>query len=314
MTSVTFDVTLPHSSGATWRLAAELHLPAGDLPGTVQLLLPGLTYDRRYWAVPGEGDYTRHAVAAGYAVLALDRPGTGGSGHPPADQVTVEANAEAVHQVVRALREGRDGISAFRHVVAVGHSLGAGVAVHEAAGHHDLDALVVTSLLHATGPLYPEAVPALHPAAEDDVLRAANLPDGYLTTRPGLRARLYEHPGGVSAEMSAHHERAKSTVTIGEGLTLDTLYAPGPAAAVDVPVFLVAGREDRLFGGGEVSTGHAGTVLAHERKFYTGAPELDAFVVPDAAHSLNFHRTAPIWYAAAQDWLTRRVPPATPRP
>jgi len=308
VSSVSFDVTPPHDPGTTWRLGADLFLPAGDPPDTVQLLLPGLTYDRRYWTVPGALDYARHAVGEGYAVLALDRPGTGASEHPPAEQVTVESNVEAVHQVVTALRQGASGRPAFRHVVAVGHSLGSGIALIEAALHDDLDALVVTGLLHAFGPLYPEAIPALYPAAEDALLAPTDPPENYLTTRPGRRATLYEHAAGMDPGLSVHHENTKSTVTAGEGFTLDAIYQPEPAAAVRVPVLLVVGREDRLFGGGDVSTEDAASVVAHERKFYTGTTDLEAFVVPEAAHSLNVHRTAPSWYAAAHEWLARRGP------
>lgn len=310
MSTVSFDVTPAHAPGTTWRLGAELFLPAGDPPDTVQLLLPGLTYDRRYWTAPGALDYTRHAVGEGYAVLALDRPGTGDSEHPPADQVTVDSNVDAVHQVVTALREGAPGIPAFRHVVAVGHSLGSGIALIEAARHQDLDALVVTGLLHAVGPLYPEAVPALYPAAADPLLAPTGPPENYLTTLPGRRAALYEHPPGVDPGVSAWHEDTKSTVTAGEGFTLDAIYRPEAATGVRAPVLLVVGREDRLFGGGEVSTEDAASVVSHERKFYTGTTDLEAYVVPDAAHSLNVHRTAPSWYAAAHEWLARRGPAA----
>ncbi|MCT2594637.1 alpha/beta fold hydrolase [Streptomyces sp. N2-109] len=313
MTAVSLEVTPPHAPGTIWRLSADLYLPPGEPPRTVQLLLPGLTYDRRYWTAPGTAGYVRHAVAEGYAVLALDRPGTGASEHPPADECSVEANVEAVHQVIRTLRTGTAEIPAFSYVVAVGHSLGSGIALLDAARHHDLDALVLTSLVHAFGPLYPEAAPALHPASGDPVLGPTAFPENYLTTKPGLRSRLYEHEGGVDPELSAYHEETKSTVPLGEGLTMDAIYQPGPAAEVDVPVLLVAGQYDRLFGGGDLSTEQAGEVVAYEGKFYTAVPGLEAYVLPDAAHSLNVHRTAPRWYAAAHEWLARRLPQAAPR-
>ncbi|MFB8777905.1 alpha/beta hydrolase [Streptomyces broussonetiae] len=313
MRSVDLHVTPRQAPGTTWRLSAQLHLPAGAPPDTVQLLLPGLTYDRRYWSAPGALDYTRHAVGEGYAVLALDRPGTGASEHPPAEQVTVDSNVEAVHQVIDVLRRGAPGIPAFRHVVAVGHSLGSGIALIEAARHQDLDALVVTGLLHALGPLYGEALPALYPAAQDELLAPTAPPENYLTTLPGRRAALYEHPPGMGPELSEYHEHTKSTVTAGEGMTLEAIYDPAVAAAVRVPVLLVMGRCDRLFGGGDVTVDDAASVLRYERKFYTGTTDLDALVVPEAAHSLNVHRTAPSWYTTAHQWLGGRVPARTPR-
>jgi pimeloyl-ACP methyl ester carboxylesterase len=286
-----------------WRLHAELHMPPGEPPRTVHLALSGLTYDRRYWRLPGGNDYVRYALDAGYAVLALDRIGTGLSDHPAADQVTVASNVNTVHQVIEALRAGRIGDHAFETVVAVGHSLGSGIAILEAARHHDLDALVLTGLLHAFGPAYDQVLPALHEVAEDEAFAGAALPGGYLTTRPGMRAILYEHAGGVTAELSAEHERTKSTVTLGEGMTLEEIYDVEAARAVTAPVLLVMGTEDRLFGGGAASCASAASVLDFERGNYPAAADLQAVVVPDAAHGINVHKTAPRWFESATSWL-----------
>jgi pimeloyl-ACP methyl ester carboxylesterase len=283
------------------RLHAGLHLPPGPPPGTVQLLLPGLTYDSRYWTLPGPHDYVAAQLAAGHAVLALDRIGTGRSDRPPAADVTVEANLDAVHEVVAAIRGGALGIEVTT-VVAVGHSLGSGLAVLEAARHRDLDALVLTGLLHDLGPAYWDVVPALHPAAEDPVL-GPDQPDGYLTTRPGARSELYEHAGAVDEELAKWHEETKTTVTLGEGMTLEEIYAPDAAAAVTVPVLVVIGARDRLFGGGAVDPAAPWAVRGFESSFYCAAPVVEAIVVPDAGHALNVHRDAADWYAAAARWI-----------
>ena len=85
--TITEDLTFRvHPSGdpqAEWLIRGELRIPEGG-SDTVQVLLPGLTYDRRYWNAPGKYDYAAHMLAAGYAVLLLDRLGTGGSSRPPA--------------------------------------------------------------------------------------------------------------------------------------------------------------------------------------------------------------------------------------
>lgn len=280
---VRLDVTAP---GGTWQLAGDLYLPAGGQPDTVQVLLSGLTYDRRYWLVPGTGNYVRHMVDDGHAVLALDRIGTGGSSHPPAGEVTVQANVDTLHELVLALRAGIAGLRPFARVIAVGHSLGTGIAVIGAAQYRDFDALVLTGLTHTLGPLYPDAVTSLEPAT--------GLPEGYLTTQPGKRSVIYEYDGGVDPEQSEYHEATKSTVTFGEGSTVDEIYRLEHAAAVDVPVLLVAGGEDRLF-----------TDPGKEPGFYPGAPDFELVVVPDAAHSINVHRTAHLWFAAASRQLAR---------
>ncbi|MET0132869.1 MAG: alpha/beta fold hydrolase [Kibdelosporangium sp.] len=280
------DVAAPGGRDESWRLAGDLYLPPGGQPDTVQVLLSGLTYDRRYWLAPGACNYVRHMVADGHAVLALDRIGTGDSSRPPAGQVTVQANVDTLHQLVGVLRSGIGGIRPFSRVIAVGHSLGTGIAVVGAAQYRDFDALVLTGLTHTLGPLYPEAVGSLEPAA--------GMPEGYLTTRHGKRSVLYEAAGRVDRKAAEYHEATKSTVTIGEGATVDEIYRQDHAAAVDVPVFLVMGREDKLFIG-----------AGKERDFYTGAPGFELFLVPEAAHSLNVHRVAHLWYAAASRQLVK---------
>jgi pimeloyl-ACP methyl ester carboxylesterase len=283
---IRLDVAAPAGLGGTWQLAGELYLPPGEQPDTVQVLLSGLTYDRRYWRVPGSGDYVRHMVAEGHAVLALDRIGTGDSDHPPAAEVTVQANVDTLHELVLALRAGIAGVRPFTRVIAVGHSLGTGIAIIGAAQYRDFDALVLTGLTHTLGPLYPDAVASLEPAP--------GLPAGYLTTQPGKRALIYESEGGVDRPAAEYHEATKSTVTIGEGSTVDEIYRQDHSAAVDVPVLLVLGAEDRLFIGAE-----------KESDYYPAAPDFQLFIVPDAAHSLNVHRGAHLWYAAAARQLTK---------
>ncbi|TCO59795.1 alpha/beta hydrolase [Actinocrispum wychmicini] len=283
---IRLDVTGPDGRGGPWQLAGELYLPSGEQPDTVQVLLSGLTYDRRYWRVPGTSDYVRHMVDDGHAVLALDRIGTGHSGRPPADQVTVQANVDTLHELVQALRAGIPGIRPFSQVIAVGHSLGTGIAIIGAAQYRDFNSLILTGLSHTLGPLYPDAVQSLQPAAGE--------PEGYLTTQPGKRSVIYEAEGGVDEPAAEYHEATKSTVTIGEGATVDEIYRQDYAAAVDVPVLLVVGAQDKLFVGAE-----------KERDYYPGAPDVELFVVPDAAHSINVHRSAHLWFAAASRQLAK---------
>jgi pimeloyl-ACP methyl ester carboxylesterase len=301
--TVTLDVALHDGGPAEHRVHAELYLPEGDPPAGVQLLLSGLTYDSRYWTLPGENDYVAHQLRAGHAVLALDRIGTGRSARPPADEVTVDSNLAVVHQVVTALRAGEAGVPSFDRVFLVGHSLGSGLALLEAGEHHDVDGIVVTSLLHHLGPLHDQVINALYPAAMDPAFAEDGPPEGYLTTQPGKRPELYEHPGNVTPELSKWHEETKSTLTLGEGGTLARIYDPAAASAVDVPVLLVAGAADQIFGG-DALTG-ADAVRAYEQQFYSPAARLEVFVLPDAGHGLNVHANAAEWYAAAAAWFTR---------
>ncbi|AZM45808.1 hypothetical protein DMB38_08160 [Streptomyces sp. WAC 06738] len=304
---LTFRIRTSADPENEWELSAQLVIPEGGAD-TVQVLLPGLTYDRRYWQVPGEYDYCDHMLRAGYAVLLLDRVGTGASSRPPATQLHADSHVETIHHVIQQLRSGTPAGHSFGKIVSVGHSYGAGIAIMEAAAHADIDALVVTGMLHTTSPLYDEVINFFHPGSQDPVLNDASLPQWYMTQRPGLRARMLEHADGMDPELSAHNEKIKSTATIGEGESLPKTYLPEHSRAVKVPVLLVVGEHDALFSSADVdfaATGEA--VLAFEADFYAAESELEAHVIPGAGHSLNVHRNATDSYAIVRDWVDRKL-------
>jgi hypothetical protein len=111
-------------------------------PGTVQLLVHGATYNHLYWNFPyGNGyySYVGAATAAGYATFDIDRIGAGNSSHPPSASLDLNAGAVALHDAVTALRSGAVDGHAFRHVIAVGHSIGSVEIWLEAARYRDVD-------------------------------------------------------------------------------------------------------------------------------------------------------------------------------
>jgi pimeloyl-ACP methyl ester carboxylesterase len=308
---VRFRVGLAAGLPAQWEVTGYLYLPQGEPSSTVQVLVPGMTYDHRYWIVPGKHDYTRHMISAGYAVLALDRIGTGESSRPPAADVVADAHAYVLHQVIQALRAGHDDVPAFSTVIAVGHSYGSGVAIIEAARYADIDGLIVSGMLHVTSGLHAEARSFFHHAADDPVLGqpGTDWPEFYMTQRPGLRARMLEHPADMDAEISRYNEAIKSTATIGEGDTLQETYDPRYSRAVTVPVLIVAGAHDALFAGDDVPVApDSAAVHEFERDFYAPGADLEVHMIPQAGHSLNIHESAADWFAIALAWAQRVAP------
>jgi pimeloyl-ACP methyl ester carboxylesterase len=299
-----------------WHVAGDLYLPTGA-SSTVQVLLPGLTYDRRYWTLPGPYNYAEHMCRAGYAVLALDRIGTGDSSRPPSEQVNTDNHAHVLHQIVQALRSGRIGGTAFERVVTVGHSYGSGIAIVEAARHRDVDGVVVSGMLHATTHLYEEVRAFFHHASQDPVL-GPKAPDGgwpewYMTQRPGLRARMLEHAEAIEPALSEHNELIKSTATLGEGESLPLTYETELSRAVKVPVLVVVGEHDALFSGEQVAfAAEAGQVHEFEQSFYATEARLETRILPGAGHSLNLHRNAADWFEETRDWMDRRVGTGAP--
>lgn len=297
-------VTLTGSPTSTrYRLAGWLCLPRRHT-STVQLLVPGLTYTHRYWTGPGNGaDYVTTALAAGDAVYLIDRIGTGASDRPPADQVTTTTEAAVTHQAVHALRDGM--IGRFPHVVGIGHSFGSVIWMAEAANNHDVDALVLTGLLHD---INPEALSLfthdLHPAADEPKFGRLALPAGYLTTRPGSRAGYFLDPSTAVSGAAVWDEKTKTTATTGE-LTFTPDDELRYSRAITAPVLLVVGAADALFCGPGQPCQQPADICQRERYAYATEVNLSAATVADTGHSINLHRSAPRAFNLIQRWLDR---------
>jgi pimeloyl-ACP methyl ester carboxylesterase len=298
--------------------SAERHEVAGTVCArgaaadrTVQILLSGATYTRDYWDFPFESprySFVAAQTAAGFVTLNLDRIGVGDSDTPPAGEVTVATNAHVVHQIVQQLRSGTLSLPSLgdlrpARIVLAGHSLGAAVAAVEAATHHDVDGVILTGVLHAQGPQAFALASNLHPTALDPILSGLALPDGYLTTVPGTRAALFHHPDTSDPGVIALDELLKTGVTTGE--FSDLADAAGATASIDVPVLLVVGDEDFTFCNPPSCS--AGGALEDEQAFFAPEACLTALSLPRAAHALNLHRHAALWYATAALWTSLRV-------
>jgi pimeloyl-ACP methyl ester carboxylesterase len=272
---------------------------------TVELLVPGFTYDHTYWDFdyqPGTYSYVRSATRAGYAVFMIDRPGTGESSKPPATSLTIGHEAWAVHQVVQHLRAGEVGTT-FGKVVLVGHSLGSTVSQVEASAYHDVDAVVLSDWLHTP---YWVGTPGvivgtLEPAQL--VSSLADRPLGYLTTLPGARGMFY-HADDTDPNVIAHDEATKDTGTDGEELTIvaPTL-DPAVTRGITVPTLIATGQYDFIFCGALTPCSSADVVRAREAPDFSPQACLSAYVLPDAGHDIDLERNAPDWFAAANRWV-----------
>ncbi|KAJ2806337.1 hypothetical protein H4R20_001731, partial [Coemansia guatemalensis] len=132
-----------------YQISGTLCLPNSGKPKIVQLLLHGVTYDRRYWDFPyGSGTYSYPKAAVdsfGFATLAIDRLGTGQSSWPPTLETAPNQQVATFHSIADQLRKGRIGGIAFEKVVAVGHSRGALLIEYWAAVFPtDMDHIVLT--------------------------------------------------------------------------------------------------------------------------------------------------------------------------
>jgi pimeloyl-ACP methyl ester carboxylesterase len=318
---VSFPVTLSPGDAQVYNVFGVLCSRGSIRHDTVLITLHGSTYSHLYWDWPFEPEtysFVRCATAAGYAVLDIDRIGIGRSDRPPAEAVTIGSNAYVVHQIVQALRGGELVVPSFgriraERVALVGHSLGSVISIQEAATYGDVDGVVLTGVSHTITPALGEALAALYPASLDPRFAGVAIPDGYLTTQPGLRDVFYHAPD-YDPQVLALDEETKETTTTGELAT--ALPALGLSGGIHAPVFVLVGDFDLAFCN-EPSCSASGS-LASEPSFSPADACAEAAIVPNAGHDLNLHYAAPVAYDAVLEWLDRRVgsdtrvPPPSP--
>lgn len=295
------DVTFPVSVvGLAQTIAGTLCAPAGAT--TVQVLVPGGFYNREYWDTP-TNSFRRAMNDAGYATLAIDRLGTGRSSTPPSALLTAIVDANAVHQVVRALRPR------FTKVILGGHSLGSAISVIEAATYGDVDGVVVTAMGHRINALGIAPIAATFvPAVLDPAFRDRTLDPGYLTTMSGTRYSLHQ-PGPYLAHVVAFDEATKDVVAPAELVDAALLGTVTPyTVLVDVPVLTTIASGDPTFCG--LLATDCGTTAAYRRAeapFYGPAARLEAYVLPGYGHALNYAPNAPALHATVVAWADRMV-------
>jgi pimeloyl-ACP methyl ester carboxylesterase len=290
----------------------------GAEPATVQVLVPGATYNHLYWNFPyGNGyySYVDAATAVGYATFDVDRVGTGNSSHPPSGDLDLYAGAVALHDAVTALRSGAVDGHAFSHVVMVGHSIGSYEAWIEAATYHDVNAVIATGALHALSPNIGTIESELYPAADDPKFAASGLDTGYLTSIPGARASLFYEPATTDPNVVAADEANKDTVTVPELVSATEIVGlpaqQQPTYQITVPALSVVGEDDALFCAAVTvyNCAKPASVQSYESQFFTAAAHLKVVVIPDTGHDLALSTTAPVTDAVMVAWSLAVVAP-----
>ncbi|WP_433273528.1 alpha/beta hydrolase [Actinosynnema sp. CS-041913] len=273
---------------------------------TVQLLIPGATYNSAYWDYPGAHSFRSAQNAAGFATLTVDRLGTGGSSKPLAATLTAFGQAEAMHQVVRGLRSGAYGPS-FEKVIIGGHSLGAAVSILEAATYRDVDGVLLTGLTHRVNPVGVVAAFANFIPANLDPKFGLTYPVGYLTTAPGTRYRSFHAPGRPTPRLADLEESTKdvfSPAEAADGLGVAVILPY--SRLIDVPVLSVVGSRDAAVCGLLATNCTSAETLREDESPYFSVP-LDTHVVPGYGHSINLAPNADRYYSAVASWASEEV-------
>ncbi len=290
----------------------------GSEPRTVQVLVPGASYNHLYWNFPDQDGYYSYVdavTAAGYATFDVDRVGTGSSSHPPSSELDLNAGAVALHDAVTALRSGAVNGHAFTHVIMVGHSIGSYEVWLEVARYHDVDAVIATGALHALSPDIGAIEANLYPAADDPKFAGSGLDPGYLTTVPGTRGSIFYDPATTNPGVVAADEADKDTVTVPELVSATSIVglpaAQQPTYQITVPVLSVVGEDDALFCAGVTvyNCADPSSVQGFESQYFPSRARLRVVVIPDTGHALALSTTAPLTDAVMIGWALSAVAP-----
>ncbi|MFB9925000.1 alpha/beta hydrolase [Amycolatopsis halotolerans] len=305
-------VDLPPLGLTDQTMYGRLCVPPGG-SHTLQVLVPGGTYNSTYYDPPGLPDtqsFRKAVNNAGYATLAVDRVGSGRSSKPPSALLTASSQANAVHHAIQAMRTGAVG-PRFDKIVLVGHSLGSATTIIEAATFHDVDGMVVTGFTHRLAPLtVSPTVAAVIPAALDEKMsKVVGLDPEYLTTADGTRYAAFHNPGPFNQQVIDEDEANKDLVTAGELVDAALLGIVLPySRQINVPVLVAMGEEDGVFCGPLASDcSSAESLRQGEAAYYSPEANLRTFVLPGYGHSINYASNAPLLHDAVTSWTNEMV-------
>lgn len=305
---VCFATETRDASWPQWHTSAWLTRPAEVRRDELHVLLHGAGDDHRYWDWPIEPErysYVAWASQHGIATLNLDRIGCGHSSRPPGAEVTLDAQAQTLAQVIDAVRAGRNGVPAFSRLVLVGHSMGSVLCGVTAANYDGVGAAVLTGYLPVDGT----------PEMGDELFDFAFVPA--LTGLPHLRGLIDGGYLTARADLGVDELRYLIAQTDPENIAFEALIQGSATKAelrdasvagplirtLTTPALAVVGQYDAL-----LIDGGLGETDTHDtvRRVADGiGPNFEFCVVPDTGHMLNLHRTAPDTFTAIADWLDR---------
>jgi pimeloyl-ACP methyl ester carboxylesterase len=285
-------------------MVGDLCLPNEWAEGAhrVDVLVHGGSYNRTYWDYPVDYpnySYVERTLQAGRATFAYDRLGAGDSSRPLSPLATVQAEAYILHQLVGWLESDYDDVN------IVGHSFGSLTALESTALYKDVDTIVLTGLLHSTGPGATQLALTATPAEFDPQFAGQGYDLGYLTTGQGQRGPVFY--GGITDQAVIDYDEANKDV-IASGLlaALGTVTLPPPlniSSQVKADVLVISGEFDNMFCGINLDCTDQAAVTALETPFYPKAASVEVQTVADTGHNLALHPSAGASFNAINQWI-----------
>ena len=246
---------------------------AGSGKGPLVVAIHGGTYTSRYFDLPGHSLIDR-AVANGLDVVAIDRPGYGGSPALSPAQMDIPGQAAFLVGALMPvwLRFGADHAGMF----LIGHSIGAAIAstIVAAPGALPVIGLAISGVGLTTNP--------------GDHERWAALPDLPLVAMPDAVKDMvmFGPAGSFDADMPHGGHVANAPAPKAELLSITGDWraaAPDVLGRIAVPVHYRQAEFDRLWIVNQREIDGFTTALS-------ATPLVDARMVPGAGHCIDHHR------------------------
>lgn len=298
VTPIDFEVENQLEPGSSYTLRGFLYEPKGKEGCTSSILQANhaLTTGAWYWDIPYQQQkysIARKVAASGIPFLSLNKLGYGQPGHPfrasdepPGKTVTVEALADASHQVTQQLRE-----KGYQHVGLIGHSAGSEESEIQAGLYKDVDALILSGFTHLPTPEFTEQF------ATKDFPRAMAEDYPYFFGDIETRDSFLFTDNIDPKLVQALHPLVNETPA-GEILSIGPQPSRFLATQVEASVLQLIANEDRIFSKDGAPLDEAAFVSSSDVTFlnYDGI-----------GHGLEFHKpTGPKVTADVVDWLAER--------
>lgn len=268
----------------------------------VDALVHGGSYNRTYWDFPVDYpnySYVDRTLQAGRATFAYDRLGAGDSSRPLSLLATSSAEAYILNQLVGWLDDDFDDVN------VVGHSFGSMIAIESAAIYKNIDTLVLTGLLHSSGPGNVELPLNGIPAEFDPQFAGQGYDLGYLTTVAGIRGQVF-YGGTTDPAVIAHDEANKDVIASGLFPALSQMFLPplfNLSSHINSDVFVISGEYDRMFCGISIDCTDEAAVTAQEIPYFGNAASVDVQTVADTGHNLALHPSADVSFNEINQWI-----------